>query len=77
VGFSIIFSNLRSGNAVFNSLSTNWKLLIFSEAIPRALFSYVEIVISGLRLYNFSFIDVWSPLPIEIADSETNTPRKT
>jgi hypothetical protein len=23
VGFSIIFSNLRSGNAVFNSLSTN------------------------------------------------------
>ena len=54
-----------------------FQIIFFIFFFNVKLFSYVEIVISGLRLYNFSFIDDWSPLPIETADRETNTPRKT
>ena len=50
VGFSIIFSNFMTGKAFFISLLTDSKLFIFSEAIPRELFSYVDITKSGLRL---------------------------
>ena len=50
VGFSIIFSNFMAGKAFFISLLTDSKLFIFSEAIPRELFSYVDITKSELRL---------------------------
>ena len=39
-----------AGKAFFISLLTDSKLFIFSEAIPRELFSYVDITKSGLRL---------------------------
>ena len=50
VGFSIVFSISIPVKAFFISLLIDSKLFIFSEAIPRELFSYVDITKSGLRL---------------------------
>ncbi len=50
VGFSIVFSISIPFKVFFISLLIDSKLFIFSEAIPRELFSYVDITKSGLRL---------------------------
>ena len=50
VGFSIVFSISIPVKTFFISLLIDSKLFIFSEAIPRELFSYVDITKSGLRL---------------------------
>ena len=50
VGFSIVFSISIPLKVFFISLLIDSKLFIFSEAIPRELFSYVDITKSGLRL---------------------------
>lgn len=50
VGFSIVFWISIPVKAFFISLLIDSKLFIFSEAIPRELFSYVDITKSGLRL---------------------------
>ena len=50
VGFSIVFSISIPFKIFLISLLIDSKLFIFSEAIPRELFSYVDITKPGLRL---------------------------